>query len=341
MKKNLSKIGRYSNYVVAMLLLLSYLVPYLPPKHFGYLSVLGLLTPILLLINCLFAIYWLIRRRQLVLISGVALCLGLGLVGLWVQPFGRNEEAKANSLKLLSFNVRLFNHYHWHPDEDLYKRITSFIANESADIILLQEFYNSPLYYPKGYPYKAIVVKQQRHKIGLAIFSKKKIVNWGSLQFPKTANNAMYADILTDNDTVRVYNMHLESLHVSAKEEDLWEEDKEELVENISRRFAKQQEQVSLFLAHQAQCKHKVIVTGDFNNTAYSYIYRQVRGNKLNDAFQEAGRGFGRTFNFAYFPFRIDFILVDKKFRIHSFKTHYLPLSDHFPLTTTISKITD
>lgn len=330
---------RYSNYAVAMLLLLSYLVPYLPPKHFGYFSVLGILTPMLLLLNFLFAVYWLIRWRQLILISGVALCLGLSSVGLWVQPFGRNEETKGtDNLKILSFNVRLFNHYHWHPDKELYKRISSFFASEAPDIILLQEFYNLPTYYPKGYPYKAVVLKNQRHKIGLAIFSKKKITDWGSLQFQHTANNGMYADVLINKDTIRLYNLHLESLHVSAKEEDLLRENTEQLMENISKRFARQQEQVEQFLAHRAQCKHKMIVCGDFNNTAYSYVYRKVRGDKLNDAFQEAGKGFGRSFNFFY-PFRIDFILPDKSFRVRSFKTHYLPLSDHFALTTNLSNL--
>ena len=81
-----------------------------------------------------------------------------------------------------------------------------------------------------------------------------------------------------------------------------------------------------------------MIVCGDFNNTAYSYVYRKVRGDKLNDAFQEAGKGFGRSFNFFY-PFRIDFILPDKSFRVRSFKTHYLPLSDHFALTTNLSNL--
>ena len=74
-----------------------------------------------------------------------------------------------------------------------------------------------------------------------------------------------------------------------------------------------------------------MIVCGDFNNTAYSYVYKRIKGD-LQDAFDEAGNGFGRTFNFKFFPVRIDFILVDKNFTINAFKTFDEQFSDHYPI---------
>ena len=55
------------------------------------------------------------------------------------------------------------------------------------------------------------------------------------------------------------------------------------------------------------------------------------------DAFKASGNGFGRTFNFKFFPLRIDFILVDDAFTVNSFKTYDVELSDHYPVKTTLS----
>ena len=75
---------------------------------------------------------------------------------------------------------------------------------------------------------------------------------------------------------------------------------------------------------------------GDFNNTVYSYVYRILKGN-LSDAFDVSGTGFGSTFNFKYFPVRIDFILADNSLKVGPFKTYTFPYSDHFPIRTELT----
>ena len=138
--------------------------------------------------------------------------------------------------------------------------------------------------------------------------------------------------MVIDKDTIRVYSLHIESLHISQKNDYLVEEDKEALIRNIAFRFAKQQEQVDIFKAHHEKSPYKTIVCGDFNNTAFSYIYRKIRGNNLNDAFSQLGFGFGSTFDFDYFPLRIDYILLDKSMKIRDFQVFKENLSDHFPI---------
>ena len=39
----------------------------------------------------------------------------------------------------------------------------------------------------------------------------------------------------------------------------------------------------------------------------------------LNDTFDEAGNGFGKTYDFKFFPVRIDFIFADDSFEVTSF----------------------
>jgi endonuclease/exonuclease/phosphatase family metal-dependent hydrolase len=78
-----------------------------------------------------------------------------------------------------------------------------------------------------------------------------------------------------------------------------------------------------------------VIISGDFNNTAYSWIYKNIKHN-MKDSYLESGSGFGKTFNFKRFPLRIDFILADKIFQINEHKNYTIGFSDHFPIMVKI-----
>ena len=91
-----------------------------------------------------------------------------------------------------------------------------------------------------------------------------------------------------------------------------------------------------LFVKHKTKCTYKTIVCGDFNNTAYSYVYRQIKGDLL-DTFEDAGNGFGKTYDFKFFPTRIDFILADKSFEVNAFKSYDEKLSDHYPILAKVS----
>jgi len=165
----------------------------------------------------------------------------------------------------------------------------------------------------------------------LKLFSclqENKIVN--------TANNAIYADVVKGNDTLRVYNVHLQSLRIDANVENLKTEDSERLINKAGETFKMQQEQAELFVEHKDKSPYKMVICGDFNNTAYSYVYKEIKGD-LKDSFEEAGNGFGRTFDFRYFPVRIDFILVDDAFEVNNFKVHEEKLSDHYPIHAKIS----
>ena len=80
-----------------------------------------------------------------------------------------------------------------------------------------------------------------------------------------------------------------------------------------------------------------MVVCGDMNNSAFSYVYRIIKGN-LQDTFEEAGRGFGQTYNFKYYPARIDYIFADPKMSVKSF--HNFPEfinSDHIPVMSRMS----
>jgi endonuclease/exonuclease/phosphatase family metal-dependent hydrolase len=106
------------------------------------------------------------------------------------------------------------------------------------------------------------------------------------------------------------------------------------MLKRISLAFKKQQLQAEILKNHKKNCHYPMIICGDMNNSAFSYVYRSIKGN-LSDCFEEAGNGFGETYNFKYYPARIDYIFADKKMIVKSFDNFTsFKNSDHYPITT-------
>ncbi|WP_053992254.1 endonuclease/exonuclease/phosphatase family protein [Mangrovimonas sp. TPBH4] len=330
--KVIEKLVFFINSIVATMLLLSYILPHVSPGKFAFLSVLSLAVPVLILLNILFVIYWLLKVKKQLLLSLLVLSLGYTyLFSLYKFSSSKDVEDEAN-LSVMTYNVRLFNLFEWIKDRDVKKEMLGFIKEQQPDIISLQEYRPDETIQLKNY-HKFEKVSGNKVKSGQAIFSKYPIVNSGSIEFPNSSNNAIYVDIVKMKDTIRIYNVHLQSLRIDPNMEKLANESSENLFKRVGGTFKLQQSQTELFLKNKAKCPYKMIICGDFNNTAYSYVYKEIKGD-LQDTFVEAGNGFGRTFNFKFFPVRIDFILADKDFEVNSFKTFDIELSDHYPIMT-------
>ena len=332
----INKIVFFFNSVAATLLLLSYVLPFIPPKTFSVLSVLSLAVPFLILVNALFFLYWLLKVQKQFFLSFVVLVVGYLYFGSLYKFSTPAEIDKENSLSVMNYNVRLFNLYDWIEDKDTQVKLVDFIKDKAPDVVSFQEYHPHKDIDLSFFKYKYEKLSGKRNKIGQAIFSQYPIINSGSISFPKTSNNAIFVDIVKKKDTIRVYNIHLQSLKIDTKVEAISQENSERLVKRIGNSFKMQQEQTEMFLKHKNKSKHKVIVCGDLNNTAFSYVYNEI-SEGLTDAFKVAGNGFGRTFDFKFFPTRIDFILVDNHFEVDAFKTYDVHYSDHFPVMAKLS----
>lgn len=328
-----NKIVYILNSLIATVLLLSFLLPYISPKTIPVFAILSLFVPFLIIINLAFALYWLLQLKKQFLLSSIILAIGW----LFSTPFYKmteNNSSLNDDVKVMSYNVRMFNHWRWIEDDNISKKIQAFITEQEPDIILFQEYYNLEKQ-QFNYPYKYIKTKNKQDKIGLAIYSKFPIINKGSLNLEHTSNNIIFADVIRKKDTIRVYNLHLQSLQLNTSKENFGQADSEKLVARLKERFKKQAEQTEIFLAHEKGFKGKKIVAGDFNNTCYSWVYNQISKDK-KDAFIEAGIGFGKTFNY-WFPMRIDFIFTDENAVINQFNSYSEKNSDHFPILTKIN----
>ncbi|SHG42888.1 endonuclease/exonuclease/phosphatase family protein [Winogradskyella jejuensis] len=328
--KFIDKLIFFVNSLVAFLLLVSYILPYIPPKSFSLLSVLSLAVPILIVLNILFFLYWLLNAKKQLMISLVVLVIGFNYITSIYKFTGSKTVEDTSNFSVMNYNVRLFNVFNWLPSKTVEADILKFVKSESPSIISFQEYRKSENFTLEGYE-KFEYVFGDKVKSGQAIFSKFPIVNSGSIAFPNTSNNAIFVDVVKQKDTVRIYNLHLQSSKVSTKVSELQKEGSEQLTKRIGEVFKMQQTQAELVLKHRDKCPYKTIITGDFNNTAYSYIYDKIKGD-FQDAFKVAGNGFGKTFDFNIIPLRIDFILVDDAFTVNGFKNYDVKLSDHYPI---------
>jgi len=333
----LDKIIFVLNSLLAFALLISYLLPFVPPITFPLLSVLSLGVPLLIISNLLFLLFWAIRFKRQLVLSLIVLIIGYNHVFSLFQFSGNTEETDSGSLSVMSYNVRGFNAYNWTKDKNIPGKITNFVTEKDPDILLTQEHFNGNGNMFRDFPYNFIFSKDKNSEFGSAIFSKYPIIKKHSVGFPEEGNNnAIFVDVVKDKDTLRIFNVHFQSLNIKPEIKDLQEGDSKKLIGRIGYGFKLQQNQSEMLMKEVERSPYKTLIIGDFNNTAFSYIYKLVKGTRFNDAFLEAGTGFGKSFNLSYFPLRIDFFMIDNSIEIESFEVFHANYSDHFPGLTRI-----
>jgi len=351
------------NIFAALSLLASYVSVFVNPVSVWPIAFFGLMYPFLLAVNILFLIFWIVFRKYYFLLSLICILAGLPFIQRIVQvssPFHnkayyQQKYQNANtSFKLLTYNIRLFNLYKWEEKIDAKADIFSFISRESPDIICFQDFYtreNSKLTEANianklnkcsNYHVAYSLNKKNKSHFGIATFTSYPIVGKGEFKFPNTYNLCIFTDLKIGNDTVRVYNNHLQSIKFGKEDYDLMDtlklkyNEKQLLgMRRISKRmrdaFKKRAMQVDLVAAHIRKSPHPVIVCGDFNDSPVSYTYQTMRG-ELRDAFIETGNGIGYTYRGKFPSYRIDYILYDNLFKTYNYESPKLMLSDHYPV---------
>ena len=322
------------NILISVLLLLACIVPFTSSASFSFLS---LVVPLLVIFNIIFLCYWLLKRKMLFTASLVALLVGYFVLGSFIEfrkPIKLEED---KGLKIMTFNSLGFNGYRNKEQGKSAEEVIDFVKRENPDVICFQEFdirrKDSGDFAQFPYQYLSSGYKNNKGRVLLAIFSKYPIVNDGVLEFPDTLNNAIFADVIIKKDTVRIYNLHLESLKVRPGM--IKNERSDRLFKRLRYSFSKQQEQAAIYRQNADSCKHSKIVCGDFNNTQFSSAYRIIKGD-MKDSFSEKGSGYGKTINFWRFPLRIDFIMADSELEIVSHQNYTIELSDHEPVMTSI-----
>ncbi|TXN35179.1 endonuclease/exonuclease/phosphatase family protein [Flagellimonas hymeniacidonis] len=337
MKKTSPLINRgiyIANLLVASLLLVASVFSFLTIQIIPALSLLSLFVPFLFLLNFLFLVYWLLKRKRKFLLSLVVLVIGYLIFGSFYKIGNTTENVLDSDLSIMSYNTWGFNKNGWIKEPNIGDRIIDFIKKEDPDIVCIQEHSRIRYQQLRQYPYRS-ETPYSVPRTTQAIFSKYRIVRRGSLDLPETINNIIYADILYRNDTIRVYNVHLQSFNIVPSSETFSEEESERNYKRLIKTFAQQLEQAIIFKKHLETSPYTNLICGDFNNTQFSNVYKTIKGD-FNDTFLEKGKGFGRSYNLLGFPIRIDYILSDPEFEVISHENFDEKLSDHYPVMATL-----
>ncbi len=327
-----SKIVFFLNAIAALLLLLACAVPHISNQKFAFLSFLSLAVPVLVGVNFLFLLFWGLKRRSQLGLSLFVLVFGYFSLGTFIKFNSSEAEALDEDLSIMSFNVRVFNKYGELDNPNVFEDIKAFIEKEKPDVVCFQEpNYTRKQEYLKEYPYQYLEYMHINGKVLLGIFSKYPIIKSDFISFPGSVNNGAYADILYKKDTIRIYNVHMQSLGVTPGNGIILNSQKDKLFKKVTKQFKLQQQQAKILEEHMNLNDYKQILCGDFNNTQFSNTYKTMKGDK-QDTFIEKGIGYGRTLKFHGLPVRIDFILADPEFTVKSHKNYDVEYSDHYPL---------
>ena len=201
--------------------------------EFYHYPILNLMVPVMALTNVLFFVFWLIKFKWPLILFIFSIFIGFTEWGK-LYKFPNNGIPISNGLKVMSFNVRLFNSFKWIDSKSVPESIESFISNENPDLVCLQEFSIefSPKF--KNYPHQYSASSKINGQNGLCILSKYPLVNRGQLDFSDSNNSGLFADFFYKKDSIRVYNVHLESLSINLKDTLFTKEHSQKFIQRIN-----------------------------------------------------------------------------------------------------------
>jgi endonuclease/exonuclease/phosphatase family metal-dependent hydrolase len=356
------------NILAALCLLMSYAAAFVSPARYWIFAFFGISYPVILAVNLAFIVLWLVTWKKLIFISLVIVLAGFHYI-LSVTPIRlpvSRQTPPPDAFRIMTFNVHsLYGKTNRNYDPKTPSRVMEFIASERPDIVCIQEFFATgqesdkilktfmERVYASHYFYRNYISFPDSRKINaLAIFSRFPITGTGSVQFRGKSEMAIYTDMLIGRDTVRIFNLHLESIRFGNEDYSFYSHLTEPSSQNmkltegslkifgkLKKAFILRAEQVDILSREIARSHYPAIVCGDFNDTPFSYTYQQL-SKGLRDTYREAGHGlFGSTYAGSFPAFRIDYILTDGSFEAYQYQKYNTDLSDHNPVSVFLKKV--
>lgn len=338
-------------FITGLLLTAGGLSIYVHPSLSEWMPLLGLAFPFLYVLNILLLIYWWIQLKLKLIIP---LCFGifnLIHVSKYVQYTGKSRKGPSD-ISVGTFNAQLFGVM---DDQNHFAAVKERLGKDSFDILCLQEVYSQKALKARiqelrkngNFRMYSFYRQHPDRPYGMAIFSKHRIVGSGRVGMGNnTGNMAIYADIIIGADTVRVYNLHLQSIRFKRSDYDFIRktdqlaggtmEGSRNLVKRLMEAYPKRAAQADSVAEHMETCRYPLIVAGDLNDVPLSYTYNRISKGKL-DAFREKGRGFEQTYKGPFPNFRIDYILYSKAFTCTTYQSYSDIAGDHKLVRATFS----
>ena len=354
------------NFILAIFFLLACIAPYLNPAKWWFISILGLAFPFLIAALIFSIFFWLFVKPKYGLIFLVILLLGWKSIHVFFAfhvTHNFNYEKKPGELRIVSWNVARFVEIIKNNNKGSQTRLKMMeqLKQQNADVLCLQEFhtasrsdyYDNISYIQKELNYPYYLFCYEIDGVGIfyssIIFSRLPIVDSGIVKYPRPSleEALLYADIKLNNDTIRVFTTHLQSLQFHKEDYQRIDEIKNyqdsiflnsrTIFSKLKRGITNRSLQTNLVRKMIDESPHPVIVCADFNDVPNSYTYFTIRGD-LQDAFLQKGFGIGRTFTSLSPTLRIDYILASKELSILQFNRLVKNYSDHYMLVADIKR---
>lgn len=361
-RRQTKRIVIIANILAGILFLLGSYSYLFSPKNFWPVGLLNLTAFYFLLALIAFIIFWLFVKPRRALISAAAILLAYKPIKN-ILPFRLSnsftKEKQAGDVRVMTWNVAQFNVLDDKKHPEVKNAMFDIINDYQPDIACFQEMvaedstiknhghmdeFLKKLNYPDYfYSYNSKEDYWGYAHFGIIIFSRYPIINKKTISYyPNNYNSIFqYIDIVKGEDTIRVFNIHLQSLRFSRSnlkyidepsiEEEKTLKESKSILGKFKRGFLKREEQANRIRAELVKSPYPVILTGDFNDLPNSYAYHTI-GGSMKNAFVENGAGLGRTFSGISPVLRIDNIFADSRFEVKQFKRINIKLSDHFPI---------
>ena len=331
--------------ILCGLLALSYLSVIVNPAKAWYFTVFGLLFIPLGLLTLLFFVWAIVRRSRMTGLLFLMLLPAIFLIGRYYQ-FKAPESDREPTLKVVTYNVGLFAHGDMGDRRlALADSVAAFLLRTDADVICLQEFYlpnslNMDAWFREhfpGYHAEYYVLTGEKGHAGNVTLSRRPVLYKGKLDFERSTNLALHADIQLDSSVLRFYNCHFESYNISLSGLIKTIGNKGEVEDTgrkMRRSITQRPRQVDEVMRDVDECPVRSVVLGDFNDNPLSYtVHRLSRGRR--DSFVQGGKGFGATFRTLWPLLRIDYILIPRDLETVSYEVPKVKYSDHYPVIAT------
>ncbi len=354
------------NIFTAVLFLAGAFVQYLNPTQWWFIGLLTLSLAYTLLILIFFLLLWLFSRSLWVFLSIITIAVAWGEVEN-IIPFNFsstfNLQKKPNSIRVMSWNVEQFDILQHKTHPEVKEKMLQLINQFQPDIACFQEMVggddNKAINYLGDiqrrlkfksyyYSYDVRLDFDKDHHFGILIFSKFPMLKRQTISvYPYDYNSIFqYVDVLANADTIRVFNIHLQSIKFSRSnfqylddpdfKSDSGLQNSKNIISKLKSGFLKRSLQANMIRNEMNRSPYPVIVCGDFNDVPNSYAYSKI-GKNMQNAFVEKGAGIGRTFSKITPTLRIDNIFVDKIFPIDQYIRIKKKLIDHYPIIADIT----
>jgi endonuclease/exonuclease/phosphatase family metal-dependent hydrolase len=348
--------------MVAALFLLGAYGYWFNPEKYWFIGLLTLANFYFLLLLLGFFFFWLLAKPKMIFISLAAMVLAWSplrqLVKLRLNT-GFELKKEKSHLRVMSWNIEHFEIASYKKNPEKKQQMLQLVNAYSPDVACFQEMVgnennpaainylpdiaatlNMPFYF---YAYNPKLSYDKNHQFGILIFSKYPFIKKEMISRKPNNYNSIfqYVDIAIGRDTVRIFNLHLQSLQFSNEDLKYLEEpsidnessfkNSKNIISKFKTGFAKRRLQSIRVKEEMNKSPFPLVVCGDFNDVPNSFAYHHI-GSGLQNGFATAGTGIGRTYSHIAPTLRIDNIFVDQRFTIHQFTRDGKKISDHFPI---------